>query len=462
MVTGNSSCTSMLSKNNKILSDAFSAIKTVYICIFFTRRVWLISFYFSNRSRSYAPSNAFSSEHVSLITRNLPRRDRSEWKEATRPVQYRNQSPTRGLASTGRCTFPEQRILPAPQPAPRLRHGAQLAQRLVHHALAVLRAPALKLNEEHIVPRRLAAGPAVDARQIDAERLEDGEGVRQRARPRVVQREREERLPARRVGHGRPRGRRQRRRRHRRRRVRRRGGQDQEACAVAPHVLDAARQHREPVRRSRETACDGGGARVCGGERGTCARRRDVLALGVRNVRGEEGLALAPGLRVGVEFGDISPVTRTVEAALAKRSRVKTTEPLEEFSKGTTPRVARPVCTVEKTPEILDCGDRAVWGGGKRESVALRRREEETLHVSEWLCRRHWLDWARRSRPRTGTGNREEAWNDGKKKKMTRRITWFKRNSPDRIWADGNRLENFQMNQEPCGDCSSNVCLAGT
>ena len=37
----------------------------------------------------------------------------------------------------------------------------------------------------------------------------------------------------------------------------------------------------------------------------------------------------------------------------AKRSRVKTTEPLDEFSKGTTPLYALWFCTAEKTSSIV-------------------------------------------------------------------------------------------------------------
>lgn len=65
---------------------------------------------------------------------------------------------------------------------------------------------------------------------------------------------------------------------------------------------------------------------------------------------------------------------------LAKRSRVKTTEPLEEFSKGTTPRKAVPIWTAEKTSSIVICGfrvysssenmSRAAWETGQKGEMA--------------------------------------------------------------------------------------------
>lgn len=57
----------------------------------------------------------------------------------------------------------------------------------------------------------------------------------------------------------------------------------------------------------------------------------------------------------------------------AKRSRVKRTEPLELFSKGTTPRWAVPDCTAVKTSWIVVRGVRVVVGGscgGKVERAA--------------------------------------------------------------------------------------------
>jgi hypothetical protein len=56
----------------------------------------------------------------------------------------------------------------------------------------------------------------------------------------------------------------------------------------------------------------------------------------------------------------------------AKRSRVKTTEPLEEFSKGTTPLWAAPVWTAEKTSSMVISGERVWVSSLKTSRVAWR------------------------------------------------------------------------------------------
>lgn len=49
---------------------------------------------------------------------------------------------------------------------------------------------------------------------------------------------------------------------------------------------------------------------------------------------------------------------------------MKTTEPLELFSSGTTPRVAEPDWTALKTSAMVICGERIVEFGGKAERAA--------------------------------------------------------------------------------------------
>ena len=51
-----------------------------------------------------------------------------------------------------------------------------------------------------------------------------------------------------------------------------------------------------------------GVGRVGGYEGGAARGAGDVLSFGVFEVGGEEVFALAPGLRVGVEFGDVAVV----------------------------------------------------------------------------------------------------------------------------------------------------------
>lgn len=68
-----------------------------------------------------------------------------------------------------------------------------------------------------------------------------------------------------------------------------------------------------------------------------------------------------------------SPQTRIsgyLPCRSANRSRVKTTEPLEEFSKGTTPLYALSFCTAEKTSSIVVEGWRVYDVESKVDSVA--------------------------------------------------------------------------------------------
>ena len=157
------------------------------------------------------------------------------------------------------------------------------------------------------MPARFATRPRVDTRQRDLVLLEHGQAVRQRARsPMLRDRERDQSLvhvPLDRLVDERT---------HVERSRLARAADNEEARRVLARVLDVRREDREPVFLRRQRGADGCGVRVGrvgGHESGAARRRRHVLLLGVLEVGAEELLALAPCLRVRVEFGDVAPVS---------------------------------------------------------------------------------------------------------------------------------------------------------
>ena len=152
------------------------------------------------------------------------------------------------------------------------------------------------------MPRRLPTRAGINTRDIQPERLKHRQARGQRPRLVMAHSKRDEGfvLPGSRgvvrvVG------------------VRRRtvlppaAAEDEEARAVSFRVLDALGEDVEGVHFRGDFGGDGGAfaRRVCGGELRRVRRGGDVLLVDAFEVGGDEGLALAPGLLVRVDFGDV-------------------------------------------------------------------------------------------------------------------------------------------------------------
>ena len=206
-------------------------------------------------------------------------------------------------------------ILKTPQPPPPLRHSPQIAKSSINNPTLPLRPlPPLELDKENIMPARLPARPRIDTRQRNSMFLKNRETIRQSARRAVLRHgKRHERL----VGFGFD-------GRVYKGALLERGdvaqaADYQEARGVFARVLDVASEDREVVGVRCEGGAEGCGVGVgwVGGYEGGAARGAgDVLLFGVFEVGGEEVFALAPGLRVGVEFGDVAVVRGVVSVVI--------------------------------------------------------------------------------------------------------------------------------------------------